>query len=56
MKLFEIHTQCGAKIQTAKLTDLEKDPEVPLTYCPVVSHGRPHGLESCSIRRVEAKP
>ena len=57
MKLYEIKTQCGAKIQTGKLTKEEQNPTIRLTYCPVVCSlcKRPHGVEACSIKTVEVK-
>jgi hypothetical protein len=55
MKLYEIKTQCGAKIQTGKLTKQEQNPVIALTFCPVVcpSCNHPHGLEVCCIKEVE---
>lgn len=56
MKLYEIKTQCGAKIQTAKLTEQEKNPVIAMTVCPVICSccGHSHGLEVISsIREVE---
>lgn len=50
MKLFEVHTQCGAKIQAGKLTEQEMNPILALTYCPI--HER---VETCSIKMVEVK-
>jgi hypothetical protein len=55
MKVYEITTQCGAKLQTAKLSKMESNSILSLTECPVICPlcKRPHGLESCSIREVE---
>jgi hypothetical protein len=55
MTLYEIHTQCGAKIQTTKLTQQERNKTVPLTFCPIVCPlcKRQHGLEVCSIKKLE---
>jgi hypothetical protein len=54
MKLYEITTQCGAKIQTAKLTDKESNPVIQTTECPIICNccGHVHGLEVCTVKEV----
>jgi hypothetical protein len=57
MKLYELTTQCGAKIQTATLTKKESNPAIHITDCPVVCGccGHAHGPEVCSVRVIEIK-